>query len=272
MKKIIALLFIVAPALAGLHAQTAALKNVATLQMPKTADDDLPGTRGASVAWHPVQKKYYASFAGNQGFPMAVFDLQGKILSSEDLTTLIDTRGLWYDPVAKTIAGNAYDEYGWFHYKLDSKGIPTELIEDYEGMNQPGEHSVGTCNPLTKQILFLSGDKVHFYNNKADVLDSISIHWGLKKITADMADEEDGMAATNYNYTSIVYTGVKGQELGALNVYDKQIELYDIKTGLLTKTLKLPSDATTEASFNFSFANGIYWLFNMDERKWVGYK
>src|SRR5215831_11978397 len=66
------------------------LKKVIELKMPKTASDDMPGTRGASVAWHPLQKKYYAVFAGNMDYPLAVFDEKGKRLSDDDLFAYID--------------------------------------------------------------------------------------------------------------------------------------------------------------------------------------
>ena len=46
----------------GLLAQTRTLKQVMELQMPKTADDELCGTRGAGVCWNPITQKYYAAF------------------------------------------------------------------------------------------------------------------------------------------------------------------------------------------------------------------
>jgi hypothetical protein len=252
-----------------LQAQTtAALKKIVELKMPKTEDDDMPGTRGAGVAWHPVQKKYYAVFAGNAEYPLALFDVKGKLLTEEDLTAMIDTRGIWYDPVSKTIAGNGYGEGGWFNYKINSAGVPSEYNVRIEGMNQPGEQSVGAYNAATKQVLFLSGDKLYVYDAKAQVKDSVEIHWGLKK----GKDEDDIGSADDYNYTTVVYTGIKGQELGLLNTTLSQIELYDIKTGYLSKTLALPEDAVTEPSFNFAYTNGIYWLFDMEERTWIGYK
>ena len=69
-----------------LHAQVGGrtLKKVMELKMPKTADDDMPGTRGASVAWHPLKKQYYASFAGNTEYPHAVSNATGKRLSGDD--------------------------------------------------------------------------------------------------------------------------------------------------------------------------------------------
>ncbi|MEJ0104875.1 MAG: hypothetical protein WDO19_20980 [Bacteroidota bacterium] len=84
-------------------------------------------------------------------------------------------------------------------------------------------------------------------------------------------DEDDDLfSADDYNNTTVVYTGIKGQELGLLNVTLSQVELYDITTGYLVKTLSLPKTVTAPPSFNFAYANGIYWLFT--ERTWEGYK
>lgn len=248
------------------------LKKVLTLKMPKTADDDMPGTRGACVAWHPLQKKYYAVFAGNAAYPQAVFDDKGKRLSSDDQSAFIDTRGLWYDPVKKLVMGNGYDEGGWFSYVLDSKG----LVEDYkpvlEGMYQPSEQSVGAYNPAAKQVLFLNGSLVYFYNETGTEDSTLQIHWSRTKADGPAEDEEDEEEDNDYNYTTVVYTGIKGSELGFLNATAKQIELYDIKTGFLTKKLPLENDAKAEKSFNFAYANGTYWLFDMAKREWNGYK
>jgi len=246
------------------------LKQVIELKMPKTADDDMPGTRGASITWHPGQKKYYAVFAGNIGYPLAVFDEKGKRLSSDDLTAMLDTRGLWYDPVTKLVSGNGYDDNGWFTYKLDAKGIPTDYDVTYEDMNQPHPQCVGAYNPTAKKVLFLYDGMVYIYNSDAVLQDSLTINWGMKK-----TDDPQGGAAADiedYNYTALIYTGVKGQELGFLNKLENQIELYDIQNGFLSKTLLLPETATTELSFNFAYTNGIYWLFDMKNRKWIGYK
>ena len=255
------------------NAQTAqTLKKVLELTMPKTADDNMPGTRGASVVWHPIQKKYYAVFAGNQGYPLAVFDEKGKRLSGDDLIAMMDTRGLWYDAIKKTVSGNAYNDNGWFTYKLDAKGIPTDVDVDFEGMHQPDAQSVGAYNPAIKKIMFLNDGYVHYYNMQGVKTDSLMINWGVKKSAGSQGGGVDEEALLNYNYTSLIYTGIKGQELGFLNSVDNKIELYDIQSGFLTKIVPLPDSAIPEASFNFSYANGIYWLFDIGNRTWIGYK
>ena len=71
---------------------TVGIKEKLRLQMPEGS-----GSNGASVAWHPVLKRYYAAFAGNADFPLGIFDEKGKRLSADNLTTQIDVRGLWYN-------------------------------------------------------------------------------------------------------------------------------------------------------------------------------
>lgn len=273
MKKIIFFTALLALAAADISAQPfIALKKVLELKMQKTADDDMPGTRGASVAWNPLAKKYYAVFAGNMGFPLAVFDEKGKRLTNDDLTAMIDTRGLWYNPSTKQICGNGYSDNGWFAYKSDSKGLVKDIEVIAAGQYQPDAQCTGAYNPVTKQVLFLYGSQVTMYDSNQMPVDSLTIHWSRKKADGP-ADTEDRLTSSeDHNYTNVLYTGLKGRELAFLNITDKVIELYDIKSGYMTGKLNLPETAKTEASFNFAYANGIYWLFDIENRTWKGYK
>ncbi len=274
MKKILSVLIMALCFATAVIAQAPrTLKKVMELKMPKTVEDDMPGTRGASVVWHPVQKKYYASFAGNKDYPMAVFNATGKRVSSENQTTLVDTRGLWYNPVKKMVCGNGYSDNGWFSYKLNPLGLVNELNNDFTGLNQPGDQSVGAYNIAKKQVMFLSGSEIWFYNADATVAETKTVlHWGLTAKDGIAEDEDVTETPEGYNNTSVIYTGLPNAEVGVLNIVDKQIELYNIKTGFLSKKLKLPEEAPSEATFNFAFSNGIYWLFDMEKRTWMGYK
>jgi len=260
----------------SVHAQTGAakpLKKVMDLLMPRTADDDMPGTRGASVVWHPLQKKYYASMAGNAGYPMGVYDAKGVKLSSDDLDCDVDTRGLWFNPVKKQIQGNGYDENGWFGYTLNAKGIPISSDVFMEGMNQPDAQSVGAFNPAKKEVLFLSAGYVSFYSMEDGTSNnSLRINWGRKKADGPIPEEEEAETPEDYNNSTVVYTGIKGSELGFLNTMEMQIELYNIADGFMTKALKLPEDAPMNSSFNFAYTNGMYWLFSIEMRTWTAYK
>lgn len=252
--------------------KTQTLKPILELKMPKNKEDDNAGSRGATVAWHPAQKKYYTVFAGNMDYPMGVFDEKGKRLSPDDQIAMIDTRGLWYDASTKLITGNGYDKKGWFSYKLDSKGLPTDLDIVREGSFQPYAQSVGTFDPNDQTVLFLATGGVFKYNKEGKQQDLIIIQWGITKADDEKGMEYDEEVIEDYNFTTVIYTGLKAQELGLLNTVKKQIELYDIQSGFLTKIVPLPATASAETTFNFAYANGIYWLFDMENRKWVGYK
>ncbi len=280
MKKLTLCLIIICPIL--LQAQLVkTLKKSIELKMPGivyaskiNGADSLPGKRGGAVIWHPLQKKYYAAFAGNESYPLAVFDITGKRLSGEAQTCMVDTRGLWYNPMLKKICGNGYSDIGWFNYTLDSKGIPYEGEIYAAGMNQPGEQCIGVYNSKTDMVCFLSGQNIYMYT--ADAMQeedsTLRLNPGISR-KEDIDEDDDGeVLIEDYSYNVLIYTGISKAEFGLLNVYEKQVELYNRKTGLLTQKLKLPADIETWPSFNFSYANGIYWAFNQDTRIWTGYK
>ncbi len=253
------------------YAQTISLNKVLELKMPKNTGDDFCGTRGASVCWNPVTKKYYAGFAGNKGFPLAVFDVTGNRVSDEGLTTLTDLRGLWYDPQSKKISGNGYDQNGWFSYILDMNFIPQDFVVDHEGMNQPDANSVATYNPKRKEVLFLNNGQVSFYKPDATSDRSLKLQLGGSKSETNTGDQGAIASTSDYNNTTVIYTGIAGSELGVLNVAERQIELYNYTTGSWSKSFSLPDDAPVEGLFNFAYANGIYWLFDIVGRRWLGY-
>ncbi len=275
MKKIMLLLILATTVTVAAYTQAPQkVKKIMELKMtPKLEEDAMAGTRGASIVWHPVQKKYYASFAGNQDYPMAIFNAAGKRLSSDNQTTLIDTRGLWYNPVKKQICGNGYNDNGWFSYTLNNLGLVNKLNNDFTGMNQPDQQSSGAFHTAKKQVMFLQGSQIWFYNDSAAASENkTTIHWGLTAKDGIAASEDETTTPEGYNSTTIIYSGINGAEAGMLNTIDKQVELYNTKTGFLVKKIKLPEDAPTETIFNFAFTNGIYWLFDMEKRVWIGYK
>lgn len=260
----------------SLQAQTRTLKQVMELQMPKTKEDENCGTRGASVCWNPDTKKYYAAFCGNSLYPMGVFTAAGKRVSDDNLTTKEDLRGIWYNPVSKKLMANGFNNIGWLTYDLDIAGIPAKRNYLFTEMNQPTAQSVGAYDARLKYVFFLDRGRVMLYENFADMFarvdDSVQIHLGRKKAQGPGDGETELYDNPNYNYTNVVATGIKDAEFGLLNTTDKQIELYDAKEGYLKQTLKLPEGTPVEASFNFAFSNGIYWMFDIENRKWIGYK
>jgi hypothetical protein len=247
---------------------TKQLKKVLELHIPRQG-----GQNAASVAWHPIQKKYYASMAGNTKFCIGIYDINGHLLSDSDQQALFDVRGLWYNPTTKTLQMNGYKEFGWGEYHLDSKGLPESVSVLHDGMNQTDEQSPAAFNPGQNVSYFFNPQgNVDIYNfSDATFKETVTLHLG---ISSDGPPADNTSVIDQYNSSTIIYTGIKGSELGLLNYDHLEIELYDISTGLMTKKLSLPSDTQIPEArwLNFAFCNGIYWLFNTEERTWVGFR
>ncbi|RXK61460.1 hypothetical protein ESA94_00115 [Lacibacter luteus] len=230
------------------------------------------GANAASVVYNPKTKKYYAAQAGNMNFPLVIFDEDGAVISDQEQTTMIDVRGLWYNPKTKDMEGNGYNDNGWFTYEMGKNGIPEKVKVQKQGLSQPDANSAGVLNTNDNEVLFLSGLNIVCYNTDGtDKRKTIQIHFGATSAADDtqlsIADFEN-----TYNIRSLIFTGTKGVEIGVLNVAKKQVELYDIKTGYMKQTIKIPAEFAIETYFNFSYANGIYWLFDKNERYWYGYR
>lgn len=242
-----------------------------TLQM-----QDGGGSNGAGVAWNANNKYYYACFAGNETFPMAVFNSEGIIITEEPQEVGFDARGFWYDPSLKTIVGNAYNEGGWYRLNIESNGLSKSVTVIKSGLNQPDANSVGCYSTKAKHVYFLEGQTLRAYQaGEEKTSKRIRLYFGksVKPKYSKKEDEDDALNQPDgYNSNTAVYTGIKNAEFGILNTDKSQIELYSAKTGLLTQVFKLPTNAALESSFNFAYANGHFWLFDKENRMWIGYK
>jgi hypothetical protein len=253
-------------------AQNRKLKQVMHFEIPGDG-----GSNGASIAYDPAKKLYYAPMAGNAAFTLAIFNAAGKRISEEDQATIFDVRGMWYNPAMKAICGNAYADGGWVRYQTNTKGIPTETTALLEGQYQPTEQSVGVYDAKSGMVYFLSGAFLVAYDKKGEEKTRTMLTTPALK-NLDMEAEnyqtlKDGEELpSGYNTTAPIFTGLPGAEIGLLNVEEKQVELYNRKTGKLTQKWKLPEEATCYDSFNFAYANGMVWLFDKDTRSWTAYK
>lgn len=248
------------------------LKPVITIQLPEG-----DGSNSAAIVWHPIQKKYYTSMAGNAIYAMGVYDSKGNPIQ-ENVDAEYDYRGMWYNPQSKRIEFNCYESGGIGHLMLNAKGEIDSKVIDFEGMNQPDDQSVGVYHTASNSIMYLSKlYSVEKYNPKNGkvMLPFTNLHVGCKKNSEvqELDSDTETSRWESRNASSVQYTGITKGELAVLNYDDRTIELYDQKTGLLTKTaFSIPDDVTIHLNFNFSFTNGIWWFFDKDERKWVGCK
>lgn len=254
--------------LSGMAMSQVKLKKVMTLDVPGDG-----GSNGASIVFNPVNKRYYAPMAGNAAFQMGIYSATGKLLSTEEDATVVDVRGIWFNPATKTMQVNCYNDGGWVEYKLNSRGMIGDTKTLFEGMKQPSDQSVASFDPKAKSVIFLDGSNVVYYSlASGEATDKmVELHPGIKQGQKVSDDEILPEFSDNYNTTTVLYIGTPAAEFGLLNVEERQIELYN-KKGYMVKKMPLPDDAPCASSFNFGYANGIYWLFDKDERKWYGYK
>jgi hypothetical protein len=248
------------------------LTEVMSLKMPEGG-----GARAASIAWHPLLKKYYAPKSGNEEHLMGVFDEKGKRVSPDDLKTLFDVRGFWYSPKLKTFCANGYNETGWVSYVLDKKGLPVSIKHLVEFMNQPDAQSVGSFDAKNNLVYFLDGKNVLIYN--ADTYKktgSTVLHINYKS-DKEESDDINGVSVENktpenINNSVVLFTGIPKAEFALFDFKNKEIQLYDKSTGYITQKFSLPENAPADEMLCFSYCNNIYWLFDIETKTWKGYK
>lgn len=243
------------------------LKKVMELAMPEGS-----GTNGAGVAWNPFNKTYYAAFAGNTEYPLAVFDSKGNRISKDDQETNFDVRGMWFNSKRKTLQMNGYESFGWAEYRLDSKGFPTYLNQLFEGKNQPDDQSIGAYNERMELVYFLNDEgNIDVYDlNTGKQLGSKPLHLNCESLD-DIKQYNNETELEVYNNT-LLYTGIRNEEFVLQGKESKALVFYSSETGLATKLAALPEDALISERMNLSYANGIFWLFDIGNRKWIGYR
>lgn len=234
-------------------------KQVLKLQMTNGDGLEGDGSNGAGVAYHKSQRKYYAYFAGNSSFPMRVFDDKGSPLS-DYIKTWYDARGIWYNPLTNQLEGNGYDDEGIVSFGVGKDGLPNDKKYIFEGLDhQPDANCVGAFDYQNNEILYYYDGEIYRYDRKTGAKIGT---WVFKK---DLNPYE-------INENVVIYTGLPNREVGVLNYQKKEVLLFDIRKGEQTATVKLPANAPTLQNFNFSYANGIYWVFDKENRCWLGYK
>ena len=174
--------------LAG-HAMAQQTKSLQKVMQLKMQGDG--GSNGAAIAFHTVNKKYYAAMAGNTTYPLCVFNEQGYLVSGGQVESLADVRGLWFNTRKAKLQGNAYGENGWFEYTLDGNGIPTDHRIIMENASQPDPQSVGTFAAKLNQVLFFDGRDIYFYDViSGEVKESLSLE--EMQYACDVVDKRNG--------------------------------------------------------------------------------
>ena len=213
------------------------------------------GTNACSVTYNPDKKLYYCFIAGNNDYPLEVFDIKGKNVYTG--TIGMDARGLWYNPKYKQLEGTCYNN-GYFSIPLTVEGFTQEPVYVNESVKFAGEQSVASFSPANGEIYHFYDGKIHIYSRKKFKLKSSVVLSGLPCSLDEM------------NYTTMIYTGYKNYEFGFLDIVSKKIHLVN-KSGKYSTSIELPASAVTPDAFRFSYANDKVFLYNVDTRTWTGY-
>jgi hypothetical protein len=246
------------------------LRQIMELKMPRGE-----GENGGTIAINLKNRNYYATIAGKNTYSMAIFNGAAEIVSPADLAVLYDIRGLWYHPAQKTFHANGFGTVGWIKYTIDEAGLPYDANPLFKGQRQPFPQSVGQFSQRENLVYFLKGNTAVAYDaNTGNLIPEKSklLHIGFTKKNPPPTNQitDSFTIRTDYNTTTLIYTGITQAEFGLLNIVKREIELYSATDGLLSTRLKIPDEVPVKDKLNFAFCNNFYWLYNFNTRSWVG--
>lgn len=252
LKALVALLFILGPSV--LLAQIIE-RPKASLELCFQSES---GTNGSAVTYDPNSGNYFALIAGNSSFPLEVFNRAGNSIYQTECGT--DMRGLWWNPKSKQLEGNGYGSEGIVGINLDEQGFPSVGNSTiFSGADyQPESNSCGVFDGKKYVWYYSDGSFLMYTRKSGEKTKSIGVT-GISSLQT-------------INSTSMIYTGIKGMELGLLDYQSKKVLLFNKKTGSLSATIELPTSAITHYSFRFAYANKHVLLYDVDTRCWSGYQ
>ena len=198
--------------------------------------------------------------AGNAEYPLETFDESGKNIYQA--MAYSDMRGMWWNPKAKALEGNCYNDGGIVSIGLTANGhagTGNKVLFPGSG-HQPHEHAVGTIDSKGKEILYYDDGTVIGYNRKDGQSSGTYLFLSLP------------VNKEQLNWTTMIYTGVKNMEIGLLDIDKGKVYLFSRKDGSHNGTVNLPRSVTLYEGFNFSYANNYVFLFDQDARQWTGYR
>jgi len=197
------------------------------LQLRSTA-----GTNGSAVTYNATSGLYYTIIAGNEDYPIDVFDASGNWQTY--ITAGQDMRGFWYNSTNNTLEGNNTkgELYAW---GLNSRGIP--------GSNPKSLYKNVPVQNL-QCVDYNFNDIIYQYYNGVVYSTSANKPGKMKKIKLAIASGE----IENYSSYSMGYTGVAGYEIVLLNGATQSVVFFN-KKGKFVNTVKLPEDTLAWSAF-----------------------
>jgi hypothetical protein len=217
------------------------------------------GTNASAVAWDGKKEVYVTVIAGNESFPMEVFDGKGDAVFQLDAG--FDWRGLWYNPATGMLEGNGAGKYGWATFSLGDADSRSEIDNFEASQCQPDFNSVGAYDAVKRQVVYLdfTVDGLAMYARKNAMK--------IKYLSLDWSNADLGQV----NTTTVGCTGHKNYEFVLLD-YSFGKLLFFNRSGDQTASVQLPVGSPLEEQFAFSFAHDRAFLYDKTSRVWHAYK
>ncbi|WMJ72628.1 T9SS type A sorting domain-containing protein [Cytophagaceae bacterium ABcell3] len=210
-----------------------------------------------ALAYNPERKLYYSVNGGAIDYAVETFSETGDSLGWAE--TGFDYRGAWWNPGGSALEGNGRFFTGIWEQNLNTgTGVAVEGGLIIMQVNVNLGQLVGDLDYKNNFIIYYSdGHVVRFDRADHTIADSLEII---------------GLPDTEFvNSTSVVYTGIDGFEYGLYNYDTKDLYYINASTGVFSGRTHLPATAAAPVNFRISFANEQFWIFNGEDRQWVGY-
>jgi len=217
------------------------------------------GSMGVSVVWNSAEKRYYSAVSGGQEKLLLLYDEQGK-LNHTPYHLEFDPGALWFESGGTALGSSASGIEGLYKIHLRS-GLPAFTENVYYAIHNPV--CIGTGAWVSRK------KEVWFYHDKTVYRFKIGRAKRVIPIALDIADFDNEL-----NVMSMIYTGIKKREIGLYDYGQNRILLFNAKTGRCSYTLNIKQDGHENLRplcGDFSYANGIYWLFDRETGIWHGY-
>ncbi|MFN8396748.1 MAG: T9SS type A sorting domain-containing protein [Bacteroidia bacterium] len=213
----------------------------------------------SGVGFNPIMGRYYAVRAGNPSFPLETWTSTGTQLYTTSAG--FDWRGMWWNPNTNQLEGNGYFNTGLWRADINGSGYALSTGATlFTGMAQPDAQSCGDYDYAANEIVYYFNGRIYRYSRTTNAA------------LGNYALTGCPVAFSSINSTTVVYTGCLGKEIGILDYVNKRIYLFNKSNGAYVGTSQLPNTAVTNASFRFSYANGLAWLFDLGTGNWFSYR
>jgi hypothetical protein len=251
MKKLLLVLSIISLSYSAIQAQCTVISNAT--QTTTLSGGSTSGTE-FSVAWNPVNQRYYSTNSGSSG-PLMTYSSTGTWVSTVSPTPY--KCGIWWNTNTNQLETNGYSSTGLYSLGTSSttgnaSGTASSI---YTGYNQPSTYAQGAYDEDDNEVLYMSGSTIYRYNRvNGTQIGTITL---------------SGYTFSALNSYFVGYTGCTGKELVVYDYSTRRAVFFNKSNGSYDSYSQLPAAAPYVSGYEVSYANNKIFLHNGSS--WLGY-